>query len=134
MISREHARKIRKRIEQAAISLSDEDALDAQELYPTWKAGTEYAVDVRVRHEDKLYRCVQAHTSQSDWTPDITPALWVEVAKPGEIDVWKQPKGAHDAYNIGAKVHYPGKEDPVYVSVVDNNIWAPNVYGWELVG
>ena len=41
MISREHARKIRERIEKAAISLSDDDALEAQELYPIWKVNTE---------------------------------------------------------------------------------------------
>lgn len=132
MISREHARKIRERIEKAAISLSDDDALEAQELYPIWKVNTEYAADARVRHGDKLYRCVQAHTSQSDWTPDATPALWVEVAKPGEIDVWKQPTGAQDAYMTGDLVHYPTEEGPIYESTVDNNVWAPDVYGWEL--
>ena len=116
-------------IEKAASSLSDEDALEAPELFPAWEPGTAYAVDQRVSYEDKLYRCVQAHTSQADWTPDATPALWVEVAKPGEIPVWRQPTGAHDAYQTGDKVHYPDEAGPVYVSTVDNNVWAPGVYG-----
>ena len=67
------------------------------------------------------------------WEPDRTPALFTEVAKPGEIPVWKQPTGAQDAYMKGNKVHFPEKTDPVYESTVDDNVWAPNVYGWELV-
>lgn len=119
-------------IEKAASSLSDEDALEAPELFPAWEPGTAYSADQRVSYGDKLYRCVQAHTSQADWTPDATPALWAEVAKPGEIPVWKQPAGAHDAYQTGDKVHYPDEAGPVYVSTVDNNVWAPDVYGWQL--
>lgn len=133
MISLRKAHALRALIEKAAISLSDTDALDGIELFPLWAADTAYALDVRVRYEDKLYRCVQAHASQTDWTPDVTPALWTEVAKPGEIPVWKQPTGAQDAYMIGDKVHYPEASDPVYISDVDNNVWAPNVYGWSLV-
>ena len=117
-------------IEKAASSLSDEDALEAPELFPAWEPGTAYAAEARVSYGEKLYRCVQAHTSQADWTPDATPALWVEVAKPGEIPVWRQPTGAHDAYQTGDKVHYPDEAGPVYVSTVDNNVWAPGVYGW----
>lgn len=132
MISREHARKIRRRIEQAAISLNDEDALDAPELYPIWKEDTSYAVDDRVRYGNNLYKCVQAHTSQYDWTPDATPALWTEVAAPGEIPVWRQPTGAQDAYMAGDKVHYPEAGDPIYVSTIDNNVWSPVTYGWSL--
>ena len=79
-----------------------------------------------------LYKCVQAHTSQIGWEPSNVPALWTEVAKPGEIPVWKQPSGAQDAYMAGDKVHYPDKDGPVYVSIVDANVWEPGVYGWEL--
>ena len=132
MISRGKARKLRGEIEKAASSLSDEDALEAPELFPEWKAGETYPAGERRRYGEKLYRCVQAHTSQADWTPDATPALWVEVSKPGEIDVWKQPAGAHDAYMRGALVYYPTKADPIYRSTIDNNIWPPDVHGWEL--
>ena len=133
MITKEKARELRRRIEQAAVSLSDEDALDAIELYSKWKENIAYAIDERVRYEEKLYRCVQAHTSQAQWVPDQTPALWTEVSLPGEIPVWKQPSGAQDAYMSGDKVHYPTKDDPVYESIADNNVWAPDVYGWILV-
>lgn len=123
---------LRALIEKAAVSLPDEDALDGVELFPAWEADTAYAADVRVRFEGKLYRCVQTHTSQEGWEPDKTPSLWTEVAKPGEIPVWRQPTGAQDAYNKGDKVHYPDADGPVYVSIVDANTWAPGVYGWEL--
>ncbi len=132
MTPQEKARKLRPLIEKAAESLADDDALEAVELFPVWATGVSYTVDERVSYGDKLYRCVQSHTSQADWTPDATPALWTEVAKPGEIPVWKQPTGAQDAYMAGDKVHYPGKDDSVYVSTVDNNVWEPGVYGWDL--
>lgn len=128
----QRARQLRPIIEKAAESMPDDDALEAVELFPAWATGVSYTADERVSYADKLYRCVQSHTSQADWTPDATPALWTEVAKPGEIPVWKQPTGAQDAYQKGDKVHYPGKDDPVYVSTVDNNVWEPRVYGWDL--
>jgi hypothetical protein len=133
MTPQEKARALRPLIEKAAASLTDEDALRGVKLFPAWAAGVDYAADQRVRYEDKLYRCVQAHTSQDGWEPPAVPALWTEVAKPGEIPVWKQPTGAQDAYMTGDKVHYPTADDPVYVSIVDNNVWQPGVYGWELV-
>ena len=116
----------------ALAKLDDETALDVLVLFQEWQSGKAYAADERIRYGDKLYRCVQAHTSQADWTPDVTPALWTEVAKPGEIPVWKQPSGAQDAYMKGDRVHYPTKEDPVYICTVDYNVYAPDVYGWEV--
>ena len=132
MIGRMKARKLRGEIEKASVSLPDEDALVAVELFPKWETDHAYSVDERIRYDGQLYRCVQAHTSQSDWTPDITPALYTPVAEPGEIPVWKQPTGAQDAYMTGDKVHYPTKDEPVYVSIMDYNTYAPDVYGWEL--
>lgn len=133
-MTREHAYKLRDILHKASASLSDEDALEAVELFPAWQTGFEYTVGQRIRFGGSLYKCVQAHTSQDDWTPDVTPALWTEVAKPGEIPVWKQPTGTQDAYNKGDKVHYPDADGPVYESTIDGNVWAPGVYGWELAG
>ena len=118
---------------KAAISLPDEDALEAVELFPVWGAGVDYALSVRVRYADKLYRCEQAHTSQTGWEPPGVPALWTEVAKPSEIPVWRQPTGAQDAYMKGDRVHYPDADGPVWESEADNNVWEPGVYGWRLV-
>lgn len=133
MISRAKAHQLRAMIEKASVSLPDEDALEAVELFPVWQTDTAYEKGIRVRYADKLYRCEQSHTSQADWTPDQTPALWTEVAKPGEIPVWKQPTGAQDAYMTGDKVHFPTKDDPVYESTMDYNVYEPNTYGWRLI-
>ena len=132
-MTRERALKLRGMILKASVSLPDEDALEAVELFPAWTAGTAYEQERRIRYGDKLYRCVQAHTAQTDWTPDKTPALWTEVAKPGEIPVWRQPTGAQDAYMTGDKVHYPDAEGPVYLSLMDYNIYSPEAYpqGWR---
>lgn len=124
--------KIRELIERAAASLADDDAVQAPALFPAWAVGKAYTVGERVAYGGKLYKVLQAHTSQADWTPDTAVSLYVEVAKPGEIPVWKQPSGAQDAYNTGDKVHYPDAEGPVYISTVDANVWAPGVYGWEV--
>ena len=133
MISRAKAYALRAMIEKASASLPDEDALEAVELFPAWTAGTAYEQGRRIRWGEKLYRCEQAHTAQTDWTPDKTPALWTEVAKPGEIPVWRQPTGAQDAYMTGDKVHYPDAEGPVYLSLMDYNIYSPEAYpqGWR---
>ena len=130
MTPQEKARALRPIIEQAAKSLPDADALEAVELFPAWKPDTAYKVDERVRCEDGLYRCVQAHTSQSDWTPDAVPALWTLVSL-DEWPEWVQPTGAQDAYNKGDKVTYNGKH---YVSLIDGNVWSPDAYpqGWEV--
>lgn len=124
--------KIREMIEKAAASLTDTEALEAPALFPAWAVGKAYTVGERVAYGGKLYKVLQAHTSQADWTPDVAVSLFAEVAKPGEIPVWKQPTGAQDAYNTGDKVHYPDEAGPVYVSTVDANVWAPGVYGWEI--
>lgn len=91
MISRQEARKLRAMIEKAAASLSDADALDGVELFPAWSVGADYAVDQRIRYGEKLYRCVQAHTSQADWLPDATPSLYAKVERPGEGDTPDNP-------------------------------------------
>ena len=133
MISRQKARKLRELIVRASQSLSDNDALQGIELYDAWRIGVTYAIDTRIRYENKLYKVVQAHTSQDDWTPDATPALYTEVAPEGVIPVWRQPTGAQDAYMTGDKVYYPDENSDVWQSTVDNNVWQPGVYGWEVV-
>ena len=125
----ERARALRPYNEKASVSLTDEDALQAVELFPQWVTGHAYAVDERLQYKNVLYRVVQAHTSQSDWTPDKTPALFVVVS----LDEWPefvQPTGAHDAYNKGDKVTFEGKH---YISLIDGNVYSPAAYpaGWQ---
>lgn len=127
MISKAYARKLRAMIEKASVSLNDEDALQAVELYPAWQTGTAYAINDRIRHNSILYRCVQSHTSQADWTPDVTPALWTVVSL-DEWPEWVQPTGAQDAYRVGDKVSHNGKH---WICTLDYNTYEPGVYGWD---
>ena len=125
----ERARALRPYIEKAAISLTDEDALQAVELFPQWVVEHAYVVGERLQYNGVLYRVVQAHTSQADWTPDITPALFVVVS----LDEWPefvQPTGAHDAINKGDKVTFNSKH---YISLIDANVYSPAAYpaGWQ---
>lgn len=82
---------LRALIEKASVSLPDEDALEAVELFPAWAAGVSCAAGERLRYGDKLYRVLQAHTSQADWTPGSTPSLYAEVEKPGQGDTPEDP-------------------------------------------
>jgi hypothetical protein len=135
MTPQERARKLRPYIEKAAESLSDDDALAAPELFEHYEVDHFYKKDERFlwTENGKLYKVLQDHTSAAQWRPDESVSLYVEVTPPGVIPVWKQPTGAQDAYMTGDKVHFPDEEGPIYISTVDNNVWAPNVYGWELV-
>lgn len=126
-MTRAKAKQLRQLIEQLAVTLDDETALTGVELFPAWTVGKAYAVSDRVQYNGTLYKCVQAHTAQADWTPDATPALWVVVSI-DEYPEWVQPTGAHDAYNRGDKVSYNGKH---YICTADANVYEPGVYGWE---
>lgn len=112
-------------------AMTDEQAIESAALFPTWvsKIGTPVADGERLWYNDKLYRALQPHTPQADWTPDTVPALFAEVSLE-EWPEWVQPTGAHDAYNTGDKVSYNGKH---YESVIDNNVWSPADYpaGWK---
>ena len=128
-MTREKAIKLRQLIIKASQSLDDESSLQGIELFPLWKNETAYAVGDRIRYNEVLYKCVQAHTSQADWTPDVTTALWTEVSV-DEYPEWKQPTGSQDAYRIGDKVSHLEKH---WVSTLDYNTYEPSVYGWEEV-
>lgn len=108
--------------------LSDEEALEIAALYPTWisKMGKEVSVGERLWYNEKLWKVIQAHTVQENWTPDTAVSLFVEVSIE-EWPAWKQPTGAQDAYEKGAHVSHNEKH---WESEYDNNVWEPGVYGW----
>ena len=96
-----------------------------------WQSGVSCLQNDIVNYGGKLYRCLQAHTSQSDWAPDTAVSLWKQIGDPTvEYPEWSQPLGAFDAYAVGAKVSHNGKN---WVSTVDDNVWEPGVYGWDEV-
>lgn len=126
MITRQKARQLRAMIEKASVSLSDEDALEAVELFPHWSSeSVKYTPGDRVSYEGTLYKCIgsTSHVSQPSWAPDISPSLWVRIDDPAEEwPEWVQPLGSTDAYRFGAKVSHNGKH---WISTVDANVWEP---------
>ena len=127
MITRELARKFRKFIEQMSENATDEEALDNILAFPKCEVGKEYVKDERIRYENVLYKALQSHTSQADWTPDVAVSLFVKVSIE-EYPQWVQPQGAHDAYNKGDKVTHLEKH---WESEIDANVYEPSVYGWK---
>ena len=125
----ERARELRSEIEQLADVLDDSTALDYAELFPSWKEDTAYEIGARVRYAGILYKCLQAHTSQSTWTPTDAPSLWARVLipDPETIPEWIQPDSTNP-YMKGDKVTHNNK---TWESNVDNNVWEPGVYGWD---
>lgn len=128
--TREQLYEMKKNIHLAVKSLSDEDAIKTIELFPIWEADKDYVKDDRVRWNGLLYKLFpETHHSQSDWTPDIVPAIWVRVDNPTEeYPEWRQPLGTHDAYNEGDKVSHNDKH---WISSINSNVWEPGIYGWK---
>lgn len=127
-MKRNEALKMRSIIEQSVTSLDDTTALEVPTLFSGWLINKEYGVDVRVCYKSVLYKCLAAHTSQNDWTPDVAVSLWVRIDDPAiEYPEWVQPTGAHDAYAKGAKVSHNGSK---WISSIDTNAYEPGVYGW----
>lgn len=119
---------VKRMLANSTEDLSDEDALDVAALFPTWasKMGEAVAAGERLWYDGALYKVLQAHTVQQEWTPDTAVSLYVEVSIE-EIPEWRQPTGAQDAYMAGDKVKHNGA---TWESTVDNNTWEPGVYGW----
>ena len=131
------AEQFRKALQMFAASLDDEKAIEVATIYDQWREGKSYTVGEFVTYgensvgDPQLYKVVQAHTSQTEWTPDATASLFSPIGlDDGGYPVWSQPTGAHDAYNKGDIVSYNGA---LYESIIDGNVYAPDVYpaGWR---
>ena len=127
----EKARKLRYVIESLAETLEDEDALEVSELFPNWKEDGSYNIGDRVRYNDILYKCLMMHNAQHDWNPEVSYSLWAKVLipDPDVIPEWVQPDSTNP-YMRGDKVRH---NDRVWISIVDNNVWEPGIYGWDEV-
>ena len=114
-----------------AQSLTDEQALTVKAIYPIWDGnGVSYQKDFYLTYNEELYKVLQAHTSQADWTPDAAPSLFAKVL-PGQdgtgIGEWVQP-GSTNPYMTGDQVTHNGK---TWESLIDNNVWEPGAQGSE---
>ena len=116
--------------------LSDEEKDMFINLFDLWEPNTTYSTGDKLVYEGSAYEVIQAHTSQSNWLPSELPALYKVFHQSSTDDgtvvipEWKQPLGAHDAYNTGDLVSYDGQ---VWESDVDGNVWEPGQYGWSKV-
>lgn len=132
------AEQLRRALQMYAMTLTEEQAMEIATVYPVWEVGKAYAVEDIISYgtnsvgDPQLYKVVQAHTSQADWTPDATPALYDAFGlDESGYPIWSQPTGAHDAYNTGDIVDYNGT---LYQSTIDGNVWSPEEYpdGWSV--
>ena len=107
------AKDLRKAAIIAAADYPDEQAAEVPTLYPAWEAGIAVDVDIRYYYEadGKLYKCRQAHTTQADWTPDVTPALWAVLGDPGEAGTIDDPITAARGMEYEYGLYYFDPED-----------------------
>lgn len=118
-------------VDTAISYLTDEQAATVADLYPEWTIGKSYIKEARERYNGSLYKCLQDHTSQADWTPEAAPSLWAKIlpGQSGEIGEWEQPESTN-GYAAGDKVTH---NRSTWESLVDNNVWEPGVTGTESV-
>ena len=132
------AEQFRRVVQMFATSLTDEKAMEVAMIFDEWQPGVTYAVDDMITYgtnsvgDPQLYKVVQAHTSQADWTPDISASLFVAIGlDESGYPIWSQPTGAHDTYGAGDIVKY---NNALYKSLIDGNAYSPEAYpaGWEI--
>ena len=113
-------------------AIDEVTAAEHTNVFASWQPGVNVAVGSYRNYgngdDTKLYRCLQAHTTQEGWEPDVAASLWKIAGDPTvEWPEWSQPIGAGDTYDAGAKVSHNDKH---WISDIDNNVWEPGVYGW----
>lgn len=125
------AEQLRRAIQMFAAKLSEKDAMEIATIYPVWEPGKVYnggeyvTFGVNSAGDPQLYKVIpgKPHTSQADWTPDVTASLYTPIGLDDEgYPVWSQPTGAHDAYNVGDIVNYNGT---LYESTINGNTVVP---------
>lgn len=110
-------------------TIDEVTATEHVNVFAEWEPDVDYAVGNLRKHEDVLYKCIQAHRSQSDWVPPAAVSLWAKAGDPAdEWPEWSQPIGAADAYMAGDQVTHNDKH---WISDYDNNVWEPGVFGWH---
>jgi len=138
----QRAEQFRRALQLFALSLDEEAAMEIATVYDAWKTDKLYKSNEYITYglnsvgDPQLYKVIQTHTSQSDWTPDATPALYQAIGLADDgVPIWSQPTGAHDAYNSGDIVWYPDKDGNKYKSLIDGNVWSPEAYptAWEVL-
>lgn len=134
----QRAEQFRYTLQLFARTLDEETVLQIATIFDPWNPNAHaYEVGEYCLYgendigDPQLYVCLLAHTSQEDWTPDVSTSLFkaVGITEDGYPE-WSQPVGTSDAYMTGDIVSYEGV---LYISLIDNNVWSPVAYpaGWE---
>jgi len=114
--------------------LDDATITEFSGLFALWDAGSKYAAgDIR-QYNGNIYRCLQSHSGQADWTPDKAASLWVKIADPAEE--WPPIPNPLTSTNPWMKGQKGSTADGrKWVSLIDNNVWQPTDYpaGWSEV-
>ena len=63
------------------LTVDDNTALRMVAFYPEWAENAEYTAEYKVQRNGKLWRCIQAHTSQAGWEPENAASLWTEICE-----------------------------------------------------
>ena len=123
------AEEIRNAITVFSKNQTDETLVDNKSAFPLWNGnGVAVKIDEIYRYSDNIYKVIQSHTTQADWTPDKVPALYQIITPCSGYPEWS---AEHGAYAKGAKCSHNGKH---WISNVDGNIWEPGatgVYTWD---
>lgn len=112
-------------------TLTAEEVGDVTYLFDEFEVGKAYITGDMLVYNDKLYRVVQGHTSQENWTPDVVTNLFTRVKAPNAIEEWGERDLTVNPFMTGEQVKF---EDVVYESTIDNNVWTPTDYpqGWKV--
>lgn len=131
-MTRKEALKFRANIANAAKTQTDEDALESVWMYDSWDGNRIYEVGDRVRDMDKLYKRIQPWTAPEVYPPHEVPALWVEVAPPGEYREIKENPLPTEVFALN-EIGWWQTKDNLYKSLINANSYTPVSYpaGWE---
>lgn len=131
------AEQLRRALQIFSYSLADEQVIEVPAIYDPWVVNKSYSAGEIFTYgensvgDPQLYKVIQAHSSQADWTPDVSVSLYSAIGLDNGYPVWSSPAGAHDAYNIGDIVSHNGM---LYISEIDGNTTMPgeDVRWWSV--
>lgn len=104
--------------------LDETTASEHKEIILAWQPNQNVKIGDYRTDNDKLYKCLQAHTTLEGWEPENVPALWKQV----NGNEWSQPICKEDTYMLGDEAIRNGEW---YVSDIDYNAYDPLITGWH---
>lgn len=108
-------------------------ASEHAEIFLPWREKMQCTTGMLLQYEGLLYKVLEDHTSQADWLPNKTPALYKVIGiNENGIPEYSRPVSSEDTYMIGDEMMF---KDVHYRSKIDYNVWTPEEYpdGWEVV-